>query len=260
MPVITVGKDTFRVEALGSDKLPALMLSNSLGTALEMWNPQVQDLAKRFRVIRYDKRGHGRSCVTPGPYSIAQLGRDALAIMDRLGVKKVSWLGLSLGGMTGMWLLTHAPERINRAVLANTSASMQPPDIWNARIQTVLDEGMYAITQAVLDRWFTREFQARSPKAIELVKRMIEQTPKEGYAACCGAIRDMDQREAIRSITRPVLVITGAKDPSTPPAAGELIQQSIKGAKLVSLNAAHLSNIEQPEQFTRAALDFLTLS
>ena len=257
MPMITVGKDAFRVETLGSDKLPALMLSNSLGTALDMWNPQVQDLAKRFRIIRYDTRGHGKSAVTPGPYSLAQLGQDALGIMNALGVKRAHWLGLSLGGMTGMWLLANAPQRIGRAVLANTAASMQPPENWNARIRLVLDEGMYAITQAVLDRWFTPEFQHRSPKAIELVKRMIELTPKEGYAACCAAIRDMDLRDAIRGVEKPVLVITGAKDPATTHAAGELIQKSIKGAKIISLNAAHLSNIEQPENFTRAAIDFL---
>ena len=260
MPIMTIAGEQFRVETTGSDKLPALMLSNSLGTTLDMWNPQVQDFAKKFRVVRYDKRGHGQSVVSEGPYSIARLGRDALAIMDALKIKKANWCGLSMGGMTGMWLLSHAPDRIGRAVLANTAAVMGPPEIWNNRIRLVLEEGMFKISKTVLERWFTPDFQGRSPKSIDFVKRMIELTPKDGYAACCGAIRDMDQRETIRGIKNPVLVIAGAKDPATPPEAGEAIRDAIKGAKMVTLNAAHLSNIEQPEPFTRAALDFLSLA
>jgi len=257
MPLMQIGSDHFYIEVAGPESAPPLMLSNSLGTTLRMWDDQMAELTKRFHVIRYDSRGHGASIADDTPISIARLGHDALAILDKLGIEKTHWLGLSKGGMVGQWLLANAPHRLRRVVLANTGARMGPPNNWNGRIRTVRSKGMAAITQAVVDRWFTPEFQAASPEAVARVAALIGGTPAIGYANCCAAIRDMDQREAIRSATNPVLVIVGTQDPATPPEAGELIRDAIPGARLVALEAAHLSNIEQPQAFTRAVLEFL---
>jgi 3-oxoadipate enol-lactonase len=248
----------FNVLVEGDGDAPVLMLSNSLGTNLHMWDRQMPDLLKEFRVLRYDARGHGKSVATAGPYSLEGLSRDALGIMDALALEKVHWMGLSMGGMVGQWLLTHARERIGRAVLANTAANMAAPDIWNSRIETVLSKGMEAITLGVVERWFTKGFIDAHPEAIEPIVQMLHTTPPEGYAGCCAAIRDMDQREAIRSVKAPVLVVVGRHDPSTPPGMGALIASAIEGAKLVTLEAAHLSNIEDPEAYTDAVMTFLT--
>jgi 3-oxoadipate enol-lactonase len=248
----------FNVTLDGPENKPPLMLSNSLGTNLHMWDPQIPELTKHFRVIRYDSRGHGQSGAPDGPYSMDELGRDALAIMDALELDQVHWIGLSKGGMIGQWLLTHAPERIGRAVLANTGSHMPPPDLWNQRIRTAMDKGMEELTPGVIERWFTPEFREREPETVEKIVRMLHTTPRQGYAGSCSAIRDMDQRESIRSVTNPVLVVVGSRDPATPPEMGRHIADSIRGARIVTLEAAHLSNIEQVEAFNQAVIDFLT--
>jgi 3-oxoadipate enol-lactonase len=248
----------FNVTLDGPENKPPLMLSNSLGTNLHMWDPQIPELTKHFRVIRYDSRGHGKSGAPDGPYSIDALGRDALAIMDALELDQVHWMGLSKGGMIGQWLLTHAPERIGRAVLANTGSHMPPPDLWNQRIRTAMDKGMEELTPGVIERWFTPEFRAREPETVEKIVRMLHTTPAHGYAGSCSAIRDMDQRESIRSVTNPVLVVVGSRDPATPPEMGKHIASTIRGARIVTLDAAHLSNIEQADAFNQAVIDFLT--
>jgi len=258
MPRITIGSESFNVAIDGPDGAPVLMLSNSLGASLAMWDQQMPVWSKAFRVVRYDSRGHGGSTAPDRPYSIAELGRDALGIMDALGLKEVNWCGLSKGGMVGMWLLTHAPQRIRRAVLANTSAKMGPPDIWNARIRTAREQGMTVMSEAMRPRWFSEAFNATGAPEIDRILGLIRSQPPHGYAGCCAAIRDMDQREAIRAIDRPVMVIIGAKDPATPPAAGELIASRIAGARTVVLDAAHLSNVEQPDSFGSAVLEFLS--
>jgi 3-oxoadipate enol-lactonase len=258
MTELIVAGEAFNVLVEGEEGAPVLMLSNSLGTNLHMWDKQMPAFLEHFRVVRYDTRGHGGSRVTEGPYSIAQLGRDAVSIMDALRLDKVHWLGLSMGGMIGQWLLTHVPERIDRAVLANTSAQIGTPDLWNERIRVALEDGMSGLAQSVVERWFTKSFRETHPEDVATILEVLETTSPEGYAACCGAIRDMDQLDKIRSITKPVLVIAGRHDPATPPAMSELIADAIAGAKLVTLEAAHLSNIEEPEAFDRAVLDFLT--
>ena len=258
MPQVKVGDDLFHVELEGPADAPVLMLSNSLGTNLNMWDPQMPELTRHFHVVRYDSRGHGQSAAPEGPYTLEQLGRDALGIMDELGFETFHWMGLSKGGMVGQWLLTHAPERIERAVLANTAAQAGSPDLWNARIRGVREGGMDAVAASVIDRWFTKAFQTEDPLEVAKIRAMLDTTPPEGYAGCIAAIRDMDQRESIRAIDRPVLVIVGAEDPATPPEAGALIAENIEGAELVTLDAAHLSNIEDEAAFTRAVVRFLT--
>jgi 3-oxoadipate enol-lactonase len=241
----------------GPPEAPVLMLSNSLGTELGMWSSQLPHFAGRFRVLRYDGRGHGRSEVLPGPYSIADLGRDALALLDALGVGRVRFCGLSMGGMVGMWLGTHEPERIDRLVLCNTSAQLGTPETWNSRIELVCRAGMQAVAPMVIERWFTADFRARAPQAVERIRSMLLATSPDGYAACCAALRDMDQLEAIGSIQAPTLVVVGTQDPATPPDHGRAIAGRIPRATLVELEAAHLSNIEAADRFTAAVLDFL---
>lgn len=242
----------------GEEGRPVLLLSNSLGTTLEMWDPQIPVLAGRFRVLRYDSRGHGRSDAPAGPYTIERLGRDVLALLDGLGVARASFCGLSMGGMVGMWLGVNAPERLERLVLANTSASIGAPEVWEQRIATVNTQGMAAIVPGVIDRWFTKRFQEQDPAAVERIAAMLRATDARGYAACCAAVRDMDQAQAIGAIRVPTLVIGGTHDLATPMDHSHAIVQRIAGAKLVELDAAHLANIEQAPAFTQALLDFLT--
>jgi 3-oxoadipate enol-lactonase len=257
MPIVKLGGNAVAIEVEGGVASPVLLLSNSLSCDSTMWDDQLAHWARRFRVVRYDSRGHGRSAAPPGPYRLEDLGRDALAVLDHLGVARAHFCGLSMGGMVGMWLLTHAPERIDRAVLANTSAHMGPPDLWNGRISLAREGGMEATVEPTVKRWFPAAFHARAPAAIDRMRAMIRGTSVAGYVGCCEAIRDMDQRESIRAIRRPTLVVIGANDPATTPQAGRDIQAAIPGAGIAVLDAAHISNVEQPAAFTRVVEAFL---
>jgi 3-oxoadipate enol-lactonase len=257
MPILEANgiKVNYRVD--GADGAPVLMLSNSLGTNLHMWDKQVPALAKRFRVVRYDTRGHGKTDAPSYPYTLAMLGQDAIALMNALNLPKVRFCGLSMGGMIGMWLARNAASRVEQLVLSNTAAKFGLAEIWNQRIATVRATGMKAITGAVIERWFTKEFREKSSKEIDPIVEMLHTTKAEGYAGNCAAIRDVDQRWPIGGIKTPTLVIGGKQDPATPYEAAELIAKRIPGAKLIGLDAAHLSNIEQPEAFTKALDGFL---
>lgn len=257
MPIETIRGEPFNIRFDGPADAPVLMLSNSLGTNLSMWDPQIPEWSKHFRILRYDSRGHGLSVATDRAFSIATLGEDALAILDHFGIEKAHWCGVSKGGMVGQWLATNARQRMGRVVLANTAAHMGPPSLWNDRIETVRSRGMAALVQGVLERWFSPRFRENDPATVARVSEMLTTTPAVGYATCCAAIRDMDQRESIRSIDNPVLVVIGKVDPATPPAAGHLIAEAIPGSRTVELDAAHLSNLEQSDAFTRAVQDFL---
>jgi 3-oxoadipate enol-lactonase len=258
VPVIRVNGADFFVQLDGPAKAPVLLLSNSLSSDLSMWDDQVPIWAQRFRVLRYDQRGHGDSVVSASPYSIDQLGYDIIGIMDALGIETAHWCGLSLGGMIGMWMLTHAPERIDKAVLANTAAYMGPAELWNGRIKTARRGGMEALVEPTIERWFPEHFRKAAPTTMDRMRAMILRTPVEGYQGCCAAIRDMDQRMFIRNIANSVLVIIGSRDPATTPADGEFIAASIRHAKTLVLDTAHISNIEQPTTFASTVLDFLS--
>jgi 3-oxoadipate enol-lactonase len=257
MTMLTIQGETFHVRVDGPADAPALMLSNSLSSDLSMWDDQVPAWSRRYRVIRYDHRGHGASAAPRAEYGFDQLGRDALGVLDALGIEKAHWCGLSMGGMTGMWLLTHAPERIDRAALANTAAHMGPRELWDGRIRTAERGGMEALVEPTLERWFPAHFRESAPAVMARMRAMVLRTPVAGYQGCCAAIRDMDQREAIKGIDKPVLVIVGARDPATTPADGALIASSIPGAEMVTLDAGHLSNVERPAEFTAAVAQFL---
>jgi len=240
----------------GPAAAPVLVFSNSLGTDLSMWDPQVLSLSTHFRILRYDTRGHGQSLVTPGPYSITQLGRDLVGLLDSLEIERAHFCGLSMGGLTGMWLGVYAASRLNRLVLANTAAKVGTAEAWKARIEAVRQGGMAAVADSILERWFTPEFIARSPAAIERTRQMILAAPPEGYVANCAAVRDTDQRETISRIAAPTLVIAGTKDPVTTPADAHYIAGRVPGARCAELDAAHLSNIEAAEAFTGTLLQF----
>lgn len=242
----------------GPKNAPILVLSNSLGSTLEMWAPQLPALLTRFRLLRYDTRGHGATDVSPGPYAIAQLGGDVIALLDHLQLDRVHFCGLSLGGLTGMWLAINHPQRIDRLALCNTAAKIGTAEIWTARMQAIRSQGMASVAAQVIERWFTPRYRSLHPALVEKMQAGIAATPAEGYAGCSAAIRDADLRDAIAAIRAPTLVIAGTHDPSTPAADGQFVAQRIAAARYLELDAAHLSNWEQADAFTAALVDFLT--
>ena len=245
------------VEVEGPANAPVLMMCNSLGTDLHMWDLQAPTFTKDFRLVRYDRRGHGKSGVPKGPYSMEMLGRDALAVMDGLGFDKVNWCGLSMGGMVGQWLGANAPERIDRLILSNTHSYYPDKAMWDDRMKFARQKGLAAAADPSMERWFSKEFRERAPSAIERMRNMFMATPLEGFLGCCAAIRDMDLRDTHARIKAPTLVTVGLKDPATPPAAGEEIKSRVAGAKLAQLDAAHISNVEQPQAYIDAVVGFL---
>jgi 3-oxoadipate enol-lactonase len=245
------------VEVEGRDGAPVLMLSNSLGTNLHMWDDQVPEFTKHFRLVRYDRRGHGQSGVPKGPYSMERLGKDVLAILDVLKIKKTSWCGLSMGGMVGQWLGANAPERLGKIVLSNTACYYADPTNWLARIKAVKEGGIAAVAETVIATWLTADFREREPQTTANLKAMLLATPVQGYLACCEALSTLDQRELLPKIKSPTLIIAGRHDQATPVAAGELIRSRIPGASMTILDAAHISNVEQPHAFTEAVVGFL---
>ena len=243
----------------GPADAPVLVLGNSLGTTTEMWQPQVSALSERFRVVRYDHRGHGKSPVPDGDYELAELGGDVLAMLDALGLERVHLGGLSLGGMVAMWVAAHAPERVDRLALLCTSAKIGPPEMWAARAETVRAHGTEAIADMLVGRWFTPGFAAENPGVIAWARGLLTGTPATGYAGCCAAIQRMDLLTDLESITAPTMVIAGAQDPATPPDAhARWIAAGIPNARLeIVPDAAHLANVEQPDVVNQLLLHFL---
>ena len=260
MTDLLIGDHTFRIEVDGDATKPALLLVHSLGSDLSQWDAQMPALLKSFRIIRYDSRGHGGSTLVGSPYSIAMLGRDALGILDALEIETAHVVGVSMGGAVAQWLLTHAPSRVSRAVLANTTARFGATESWNSRIVEVLGHGMSGLADGTMARWFGAAFAAREHQQVGALRAIFEATAPEGYAGCCAAIRDFDLREALRAVTAPVLVIGGRDDPSIGEADIAHLVATIPGAKRVVLEARHISNIEAEAAFTKAVVAFLTAS
>jgi 3-oxoadipate enol-lactonase len=257
MPMIDADGCPIRVEVEGREDAPVLMLSNSLGTNIHMWDDQVRPFTQHFRLVRYDRRGHGKSGCPEGPYTMERLGRDVVAVLDQLGIEKTSWCGLSMGGMVGMWLGANAPERIEKLILSNTSAYMADKTPWNDRIKFVQEKGLQALVGPNMERWFTKDFREREPDAIARMSKMFAETRVEGYIGCCHAIRDMDHRELLPRIRARTLVVAGRHDPATTVEAAEFIRSRVPGAALTVLDAAHIANIEQPHDYADTVLGFL---
>lgn len=246
-------------ETAGPEDAPVVLLGSSLGTTSAMWDAQVPALAERLRIVRFDHRGHGGSPAPPGPYEIADLGADVLALMDRLGVQRAHYCGLSLGAMVGMWLAANAPDRVDRLVLICTSAHLSPASMWAQRAAAVRAAGTpEVVADRVVDGWLTPAFAAAHPEQRRRLRDMLAANPPDGYAACCGAIERMDLRDELPSIAAPTLVISGAQDPAAPPEHQQLIADAIPGARLeVVDDAAHLAAVQQPQIVTRLILDHL---
>ncbi len=258
MPMIDADGCLLNVSVEGRESGPTIMLSNSLGTTMQMWEPQMAALTKLFRVIRYDRRGHGKSGAPAGPYSMERFGKDVLAILDDLNIEKVHWCGVSMGGMVGQWLGANAPERVGKLILANTACYYPDPTNWLNCIKAVNEGGLAAIADGVIAAWLTADFREREPQITTRMKQMLVATPVQGYIACCEALSTLDQRDLLPRITAPTLVIAGRHDMSTPVEAGEFIRSRIPGASMTLLDAAHISNVEQPHNFTEAVVGFLT--
>ena len=258
MPMIDADGCLLNVSVDGRGDGPTLMLSNSLGCTLEMWEPQMNALTREFHVIRYDRRGHGKSQVPPGPYSMERFGRDVLAILDALNIEKTHWCGLSMGGMVGQWLGANAPARFGRIILANTACYYPDPTNWHNRIKAVKEGGLALAADTIVAGWLTADFREREPQVAAKMKAMLLASPVQGYLACCEALSTLDQRELLPKIESQTLVIAGRHDNATPVSTADLIRSRIPGASMTILDAAHISNVEQPDAFTDAVVGFLT--
>jgi len=259
MPFVTVSDGTkLFYELRGNPSNPILMFSNSLGTTLNMWDNQSSAFKDTFQLLIYDSRGHGKSDAPSGEYFIELLGTDVVELLGELSIDRVHFCGLSLGGMVGMWLGIHAPHFLNTLALCCTSAYLPPVNMWNSRIQKIRALGMESFVGGILKRWFTPGFLQNGSEDLEFVRKQFLETPREGYAASCAAIRDLDLRDQLPAIATPTLVIAAQEDQATPVEHGKLIVSHIANAEYVEVaNAAHLSNIEQPEKFNAALFDFL---
>ncbi len=241
----------------GSSSLPVLVLSNSLGTDFSMWDSQLKAFLKHFRVLRYDTRGHGQSSVTPGLYAIDQLSKDVIGLLDFLHLDNVHFCGLSMGGMTAMWLALNTPERLDKVIFCSTAVKIGTTETWQSRIDAVQKGGVAALAASTMERWFTKAFRDEQPAVIARIQQMVSSADPEGYVANCAAVRDFDFRDKAGHITCKGLVLCGKHDPATTPADGRFLAQQVQSAGLVELDAAHLSNIEASAAFNKAVLDFL---
>ncbi len=258
MAVVTSGAATLDYEVAGSTDAPVCLLLHSLGTTRELWEPQWPVLSERYRVVRYDVRGHGRSQPPCGPYTLDQVGQDALAVLDAAGVERAHVCGVSLGGLTAQWLGIHAADRVHRLVAANTGARLGSAEAWSGRIAQVREGGIEAVVEGGLARWFTERFRALDPSTTERFRDMLRRCSVEGYAGACGVLRDGDLRADLGRIAAPLLVVTGTHDEATPPSLGQEIADGVRHAELVELDAAHLSNVEQALAFTDVVERFLS--
>jgi 3-oxoadipate enol-lactonase len=257
MPDVDAGGCRLSYTIDGVEGAPVLLLSNALGTTRELWRPQLAALASRFLVVGYDTRGHGLSEVTADGYTLDRLGADAVAILDDLAVDRADVAGISLGGLTAMWMAVHAPTRVRRLALANTAARIGSREIWEQRIADVRSRGLRSIADAAPARWFTPGFRARRPDLVLEAQSMLCGIDPDGYVGCAGVLRDADLRDAVADIACPTLVISGRHDPVTTPADAEYLCGRVRGAVHHPLDAAHLANVEAGAEFTAALLGFL---
>jgi 3-oxoadipate enol-lactonase len=254
-------RGAFRVTVDGDIAAPALILSNSLGTTLEMWDPQVAALAKDYRLIRYDARGHGGSPVTPGPYTFSDLGQDVLAVLDALGIEQAAFCGISMGGHTGLWLGIHAGHRFGAIAVCNSAARIGTLQGWNERAAMVREGGqasMRVLAESAPGRWFSADFVNAHPTEVQRAQGWIAGIAPGGYAGCCEALAVSDLRPYLGQITTPTLLLAGALDPVTTVADAKAMQVAIEDSQLAVVPASHLSNLEAPQAFNQAVLQFFS--
>ena len=251
------GDATISYESEGPPEAPPLLLINSIGSTRDMWARQMPAFTGRYRVIRYDARGHGGSSVPRGAYTLEQLGRDALAVLDAAGAGTAHVCGISLGGITAQWLGLNAADRIGRLVFANTAARIGTVDSWTERIQLVHQQGMSAVADMAMPRWFSPPFHQRDPETVHAFRAMLQNCPVDGYLGCCAALRDADLRDQVSHISAPTLLVASTADTATPPEGLAFIHDRVQGSELVTFDSGHLSNVECAGEFTAAVLDFL---
>ena len=238
-------------------KKQTLVFSNSLGTDLTMWDKQIELLGQEFNILRYDSRGHGKSEVTQGEYSIEMLGNDVLDLLDYLKIEKVNFCGLSIGGLTGQWLGIHAAERLNKLILCNTAVKIGNNKGWNRRIEAVQNSGLKSIVSATQERWFTAEYVTANKVEIDLVLSKFVRTPLAGYTSSCAAVRDADFTDQVSKIIAPTLIIAGTEDLVTTVEDGDFLMGKIPNSILAALKTAHISNIEKADDFTKLLIEFI---
>ncbi len=257
MPYLDTGDTRLYYRTEGSAAQPCVVLSNSLGTDLSMWDAQAAALAGDHFVVRYDARGHGQSGTGSAPVDLARLGSDVVALLDHLAIERAAFVGISMGGMTGQWLGIHAPQRLTKLVLANTAARIGTAEGWLARAGQVRRDGMAAIADGAAGRWFTPAFVEREPAIVARMAGRLREQDAQGYAACCEALAHADLRAAVAQIAVPTLIVAGEHDPVTTVADGAWLQQQMAGARLVTVAASHISNVEAPAAFTTLLRAFL---
>jgi len=247
-------------ELSGKKDAPVTVLSHSLACSLVMWDPQVEALETHFRVLRYDTRGHGKTDAPSGKYTLDMLAEDALCLLDALHMYKVHWVGLSMGGMIGQGIALEHPDRLLSLSLCDTAAVMphENQPVWQEHIDTARNQGMQGLLKTTMARWFTAPYRRENAPAVQLIQRQILSTPVTGYIGCSEAIRNVNYLDQLFRIYTPTLIIVGEEDPGTPVAASEAMHERIPNSSLVILpSAAHLSNVEQPEAFNNALIEFL---
>lgn len=257
MSTIKLDTCTINYDLDGPVGAPVLVLSNSLGTTMDMWAPQLDALRWKFQLLRYDTRGHGKSTPVPGPYTIDRLGRDVLGLLDALKIERAHFCGISMGGLTGLWLGVNAPERLGKLVVSNTAARIGTAEGWQDRARLVRDEGIPEVADGAASRWFTPHFIQHQPGLVDMLLQQLRSSPQAGYAACCDALEKADLRQDVARISAPTLVISGRHDPVTTTEDARYLVEQIAGAKGVELDASHLSNVEAAAEFNRTVVDFL---
>ncbi len=260
MPRIKVDGIHINYEIYGREEGDVLMFSHSLGTNLLMWDPQVKAFRDRYKIICFDTRGHGKSDVPEGPYTLEEMAKDAIGLLDKLGIEKVHWIGLSMGGMIAQAVALNYPERLKSLILCDTAAKVSEEDqpIWQERIDNALKYGMEALLDATLERWFTEPFRKKNPPEVQLIKKLFLSTPVKGFVGCAEAIRKLNYLDRLSEIKLPTLIIVGEEDKGTPVEVSKEMHKRIAGSELIIIpSAAHLSNLEQPEKFNTALADFL---
>ena len=246
----------YRIDGPEGDR-PWLTFCNSLGTDMHMWDAQVADLARDFRILRYDRRGHGRSSAPQPPYSLADLGEDVIALMDALAIPRTHFCGLSIGGLTGQWLAIHHGGRFDRVVVCATASRIGTAESWNARIAEVRESGLAPLLPVTAERWFTPAFRQHEPEAVDAILSGFVSTSTDGYTGCCAALAKADLRDKLDQIANPLLAISGAEDPVCPPADLSTIAHSVRDGQHLSLPGRHIINVESAGQFNAALRDFL---
>ncbi|MBA4490564.1 3-oxoadipate enol-lactonase [Paracoccus sp. S1E-3] len=247
----------YRIDGPAADR-PWLTFCNSLGTDMHMWDAQAEALAGDFRILRYDRRGHGKSSVPPPPYGLADLGGDVIALLDTLAIGRTHFCGLSIGGLTGQWLAIHHGARLDRVAVSATSARIGTADGWNARIAEVRTNGLIQLVPATAERWFTPAFRQQGPATVDQILTSFAATATEGYVGCCAALAAADLRDCLDQIANPLLAISGSEDPVCPPADLDAIAKGVRDGRHLSLPGRHIVNVESAAQFNTSLRAFLS--